>query len=59
MRDGLGGIHTINESLLGSSPITPSLFLIGTLLDIRADSLLQMIEFFAALILNTDEAADL
>lgn len=33
--------------------------LIGALVDIRADSLLEMIKFFVALILNTDEAADL
>ncbi|KAF9649050.1 carboxypeptidase S [Thelephora ganbajun] len=39
-RDGLGGIHTINEN-------------------IRVDSLLEMIKFFVALILNTDEATDL
>jgi len=39
-RDGLGGIHTVNEN-------------------IRVDSLVEMIKFFTALILNTDEAGDL
>ena len=39
--------------------LSPLLVLIDALADIRADSLLEMIKFFAALILNTDEATDL
>jgi len=55
--------------LVGSIPSTkvrcvPHLYpsfivLIDALIDIRADSLLEMIKFFVALILNADEAADL
>jgi len=55
--------------LVGSIPLTkvcrvpyllpPFIVLTDALIDIRADSLLEMIEFFVALILNTDEAADL
>jgi len=59
-RDGLGGIHTINESSLRSSLASiPHPVLTGALVDIRADSLLEMIKFFVALILNADEASDL
>lgn len=67
-----GTITTISmreTGLVGSTPsmkvcYVPRLlpqppFLIVALLDIRADSLLEMIKFFVALILNSDEAADL
>jgi len=56
-------------NLVGSTPSTkvccvpylllPFIVLTNVLVDIRADSLLEMIKFFAALILNTDEATDL
>ena len=56
-------------NLVGSTPSTkvccvPRLLLsfivlTDVLVDIRADSLLEMIKFFVALILNTDEATDL
>lgn len=36
----------------------PLLVLTDALADIRADSVLEMIKFFVALILNTDEAID-
>ena len=62
-------ILTRETGLVGSIPSTkvcsiPHLFrtfpdLTGALVDIRADSLLEMIKFFVALILNTDEASDL
>jgi hypothetical protein len=39
--------------------LSPLRILIDVLVDIRADSLLEMIKFFTALILNTDEATDL
>jgi hypothetical protein len=67
---GTTTMTTIREmDLVGSIPSTkvcrvprlllPFLVLIDALVDIRADSLLEMIKFFAALILNTDEATDL
>ena len=55
--------------LVGSTPLTkvcsvPRLFLplpvlTDALVDIHADSLLEMIKFFTALVLNADEATDL
>ena len=39
--------------------LSPLRILTNPLVDIRADSLLEMIKFFTALILNADEATDL
>jgi len=57
-KDILEGIHTVNESR-SSIPVCSSFGQLTTIADLSVDNLLEMIEFFTALILNADEATNL